>query len=102
MLSFLAAYCFLFSSFFFRYSGGWANNVPHGLGVESQPHGRFYGEFAAGLRSGRGVFETFGAPRVCFSGLWAAGSMSGKGSVEVSATVFIFLVSFFSLFRLLE
>jgi hypothetical protein len=74
---------FLFS---FRYSGGWANNAPHGLGVESLPHGRYYGEFAAGQRSGRGVFETFGSPRVCFSGLWAAGSMSGKGSVEVSHT----------------
>ncbi len=64
------------------YAGGWANNAPHGLGVEALPHGRYCGEWAAGQRSGRGVFENYVA-RASYAGVWAAGALSGRGNVEI-------------------
>ncbi len=72
----------LFSAAGTVYSGGWSHNAPNGFGVESLAAGRYYGEWSGGLRHGRGVFEKY-ASRASFGGVWAAGAMAGKGTIEV-------------------
>ncbi len=35
--------------------GGWQSNVCSGFGIEDTLSGRYYGEWSAGLRNGRGL-----------------------------------------------
>ncbi|MEM9621281.1 MAG: hypothetical protein AAF993_06505 [Pseudomonadota bacterium] len=61
----------------FRYEGGFANNLPHGQGVQRSPGGTYRGGFAEGLFAGQGTLTT---PRgSAYQGFWQAGQRSGFG-----------------------
>ena len=64
-----------------KYSGGWKNGQPHGLGLyqfANKSLGLCYeGSFVGGLRDGTGTMHYDGKSK--YIGMWAGGKRSGQG-----------------------